>query len=361
VDYYRRAVDSQIEIYHTRPSRRFIMCTLAGYFPILDRMADGTLAAIVRGGDLHVGERGWLGIVTSPDGGESWSHVRMVAAEGPDNRNQAFGVTSTGTAVLVYIKGDDYVNGEFQWNLPAKEAPDSVYLRRSQDSGWKWNAEERICPIPDATDANPYGRIIELSDGTLLMNVYGATATTTQGCTWVVRSYDGGKTWGDPSLIAERFTETGLVSLPSGRIIAMMRGSLATLEDRVWQADSEDGGYTWNEPRPITDPGEHPADILCLQDGRLLLTFSHRHPPFGVRALVSSDEGQTWNQDQRCTLAWESCTIDCGYPSSIQRDDGKIVTAYYAYESQGPWSMWLPERPVGIHAAAVIYDCDDLP
>lgn len=361
MDYYRRSIDSCIEIYRARPSQRFIMCTLAGYFPVLQRLPEGTLAAIVRGGDLHVGERGCLGIVTSHDGGESWSRVQIIAADGPDNRNQAFGVTSNGTLVLAYMKGDQYINGEFQWCVPSRPAPAPIYIRRSIDGGVRWSAERREFPIAAANTANPYGKIIELPSGVLLMNVYGTTASMPQGCTWVVRSYDDGLTWTDVSVVATGFSETGLLALPAGRIIAMMRGDLATLEDRVWQAISDDGGYTWSLPTPVTDPGEHPADIIRLLDGRLLATFSHRHPPFGVRALISSDEGKTWKLNERITLAWESRTVDCGYPSSIQRPDGKVVTAYYTYESDGPWAMWLPDRPVGVHAAAVIYDSMHLP
>lgn len=359
--YYRRAADSQIEIFRARPCKRFIMCTMAGYFPVLQKLADGMLAAIVRGGDLHVGERGWLGITTSVDGGESWSHVEMVASEGPDNRNPAFGQTSAGTLLLAYMKLDAYDNGEWQRGAPPRELPPPVYLRRSSDGGRSWGEEETVYPIANATGLSPYGKIVELPEGTLLMSLYGGTAEDSGVCAWVARSIDDGRTWRDVSCIAQGFSETGLVSLPSGKIIAMLRGRTSTPEDNIWQAESWDGGYTWSEPRPITDSKEHPADIIRLANGRLLLTFSHRQPPHGVRALVSRDEGETWEFDQKIILVAESRNYDCGYPSSVQRDDGKIFTAYYAYESLGPWEMWRREFPVGIHAAGVLYDENDLP
>jgi hypothetical protein len=361
MDYYRRKADSQIEIYRTRPCKRFIICTMAGYFPVLQKLANGTLAAIVRGGDLHVGERGWLGITTSIDGGESWSHVRVISNEGPDNRNPAFGQTSAGTLLLAYMKLDAYDNGEWQRGAPPRKLPPPFYLRRSSDGGCSWGKEERVYPIADATGLSPFGKIIGLPDGTLLMSLYGAAQDEAGVRAWVVRSTDDGRSWGDPSCIAHGFNETALVSLPSGKLIAMLRGDTSTPEDSVWQAESQDGGYSWSEPRPITDAKEHPADIIRLDSGRLLLTFSHRQPPHGVRALVSRDQGRTWELDQKITLVAESRNYDCGYPSSVQRDDGKILTAYYAYESLGPWEMWRTEFPVGIHAAAVLYDENDLP
>ncbi|MBC7816421.1 MAG: exo-alpha-sialidase, partial [Planctomycetaceae bacterium] len=48
---------------------------------------------------------------------------------------------------------------------------------------------------------------------------------------------------------------------------------------------------------------------------------------FGVLTKLSGDEGRTWTAPLRLA---ESLDSDCGYPSSVQRADGKIVTAYYA-------------------------------
>jgi hypothetical protein len=49
-----------------------------------------------------------------------------------------------------------------------------------------------------------------------------------------------------------------------------------------------------------------------------------------VLAKFSSDEGQTWGAPLRLAQTLES---DCGYPSSVQRADGKIVTAWYSKAS----------------------------
>jgi hypothetical protein len=66
-----------------------------------------------------------------------------------------------------------------------------------------------------------------------------------------------------------------------------------------------------------------------LADGRLLLTFGRRiEGRFGIAARFSNDEGKTWGPP--LTLINDLLTRDCGYPSSVQRPDGTIVTAYYA-------------------------------
>ena len=44
-------------------------------------------------------------------------------------------------------------------------------------------------------------------------------------------------------------------------------------------------------------------------------------------ARLSADEGRTWGEPLRLVRLPKT---DCGYPSSVQRADGQIVTAYYA-------------------------------
>jgi len=48
------------------------------------------------------------------------------------------------------------------------------------------------------------------------------------------------------------------------------------------------------------------------------------------------------------------------YPSSVQLDDGAILTAYYVYESFGPFRAVVGTN-MGIHAALVKYDETALP
>jgi hypothetical protein len=43
---------------------------------------------------------------------------------------------------------------------------------------------------------------------------------------------------------------------------------------------------------------------------------------------LSSDDGNTWTSP--LTVVSDAMSADCGYPSSVQRPDGKIVTVYYA-------------------------------
>lgn len=49
---------------------------------------------------------------------------------------------------------------------------------------------------------------------------------------------------------------------------------------------------------------------------------------YGVVVRFSGDDAATWSEP--FTLIDDLASGDSGYPSSVQRADGKIVTAYYA-------------------------------
>ena len=68
-----------------------------------------------------------------------------------------------------------------------------------------------------------------MPDGSLLLSVSGRTSQDEPGRVFVVRSYDGGRTWGQPSVVAHDpenaigFGEPPLLRLSSGRLLTMIR------------------------------------------------------------------------------------------------------------------------------------------
>lgn len=112
---------------------------------------------------------------------------------------------------------------------------------------------------------------------------------------YLLRSRDGGKSWGDPTLIAKDYNETALAVLPDGRLAAALRSAHG---QSVSICFSDDGGRTWTAPKRITNDNEHPGDLVVLPDGQLVLTYGERNRPFGVRALISADGGKTWNSEE---------------------------------------------------------------
>ena len=326
---------------------RYLVCSTQGYFPVLVRTGKQALAVIYRTGGTHVSACATLAVSTSADGGKCWSDPVEITPRWEDSRNPAFGVNARGDLLAAYWKAcmDCYVdepNGP-QWKrLKARGKVPTMFVRRSPDNGrtwskeWPYNSELLMLP-------SPYGRIIAAPDGTLLMPVYGTPRRKRKGVNDIsilLRSRDGGKTWGDESLVAAGHNETSHVFLPGGRLLAAARsesGHVATLF-------SDDGGRTWGKPVQVTRNGEHPADLTLLASGAVQLTFGRRIRPMGCGVLLSVDGGQTWDTGHEVLLAGDGVRNgDLGYPSTVQLADGMIVTAlYYASgsETSGDWGNW---------------------
>ena len=116
-------------------------------------------------------------------------------------------------------------------------------------------------------------------------------------------------------------------------MLSFLRSSDPQEDACLFQSESYDSGYTWSKPHRVTGPKQHPADIIRLSDGRLFLAFSNRTAPYGVWAMTSDDEGKTWNRDRTAILSADSGTWDCGYPSTVELEGGRLYTAYYAIDS----------------------------
>jgi hypothetical protein len=94
---------------------------------------------------------------------------------------------------------------------------------------------------------------------------------------------------------------------------------------------SKDDGKSWMSiAQPVTtdDPfGGNPPSLTRLGDGRLLLTYGVRTPPYRIAARMSSNNGRTWSDE--IVLRNDGAMWDIGYVRSVQRPDGNVVTVYY--------------------------------
>ena len=79
-------------------------------------------------------------------------------------------------------------------------------------------------------------------------------------------------------------------------------------------------------PEPIGVWGL-PSHLLRLKDDRLLMSYGHRRKPLGNQARLSEDGGRTWLAPM--ILSGDGITGDLGYPSTVQLDDGSLVSVWY--------------------------------
>jgi hypothetical protein len=111
---------------------------------------------------------------------------------------------------------------------------------------------------------------------------------------------------------------------------------------------SQDNGSTWSYMnRPVADTGKggNPPTLNRLSDGRLCMIYGYRNAPYGMRAKLSQDNGLTWEDE--IILRSDGGSHDIGYPRTVERPDGTLVTVYYYNDAMGgscyiAATLWKP-------------------
>ena len=150
------------------------------------------------------------------------------------------------------------------------------------------------------------------------------------------RSKDDGKTWSlegivnTPEGYNPRFLcEPHVIELPSGRLYGVIRLSDYSTNPHTYTmftTYSDDGGKTWT-PLKETGADGMPGHLMLHSSGALVLSYGKRYEPYGEFAMVSYDNGETWEENY--TIFENACDPDLGYPASVELSDGKILTVYY--------------------------------
>lgn len=176
-----------------------------------------------------------------------------------------------------------------------------------------------------------------------------------EGWPFAAHTKDGGKTWQFQSWIGTQPGKGGYSIMPStvrlsaNELLSFIRRRADSDQTKNWWIEpyrSLDNGKTWilEEENKIENAG-NPAHMLKLPDGRLIVTYGYRRAPFGIRARISGDQGKTWSED--IILRKDGGNWDLGYPRTILRNDGKLVTVYYFNDASSEYryiasTIWAP-------------------
>jgi hypothetical protein len=320
-------------------------------FPGLTRAANGDLlVSFCTQFDCQPGGEAFL--IRSMDEGRTWDcPVTLVRSRKQDGCiNLSVGLTTLKDGTVLYPCCDTKITRK--WDQHEAD----LLILRSRDHGTTWSD-----PIPIHTDViEPfaYGKILELRNGDLLCPIWGKRKTDEPWRTGLVRSRDGGETWGEHVTIGydpltripspqnevvhcAGFNEATLVELPDGPILAVLRQQGVGPDVRqLFQCLSPDGGLTWSSPQPIALWGTSPS-LHLTESGLLLLGYrNHMGNPQGlatpgVGISVSEDFGATWKghrlleDPQGYQYQHE---FEAGYPAFLDLNRHRTMVVFYSFD-----------------------------
>lgn len=324
-------------------------------WPTVARTAEGEILVVYSGGrESHVCPFGRVELMRSKDDGETWSFPRVLL-DGPiDDRDAGLLVTSQGTILVTTFTSLAYEDGKLKsktsslsaeqrkrWlgahqRISAEQRQQELgcWMIRSTDGGVTWSSRY------DSLVNSPHGPI-QLSSGRLLYP--GVSLWNNTRAVGVCESADDGASWSwlagiepRPGDDPENYHELHGVEAADGRIIVQIRNHNKMNQRETLQCESTDGGRTWSKPHTIGVWGL-PSHLLRLKDDRLLMTYGHRRKPLGNQARVSDDHGKTWSRPM--VLQDDATSGDLGYPSTVQLDDGSLLSVWYELVEGSPHAV----------------------
>lgn len=294
-------------------------------WPNLTVLPDGAIIATIYSLPSHGGGEGDAQCWASTDQGKTWTLSGTPAAHDPNTcrMNLAAGLARNGDLLVLCSGWDKHDMKALRHTRILKPL-----VSRSSDGGRTWQVSREFPKEENMSEFIPFGDIIQAQDGSLCVTAYAQTPGS-KGFTYhsyFLRSVDDGRTWERAAIIAKEHNETALIQLPDGTWLAAARCGPMDLYA------SGDNGKTW-ELGLSTASSQHPGHFLRLSEGRVVLTHGDRRAGVeGVGARISSDDGRTWSPVSM-PLA-RALHRDCGYPSSIQLPDGRVLTAFYAKQTE---------------------------
>lgn len=275
-------------------------------FPAVTALRDGELLLTVRAGSSKDSADERVELWRSADGGRTWAGPQPLppAIDGATGTLKLCYLTETarGRLVAAAMWVDRSTRPGAPLFNPATEGcpPMAILLSDSADGGRTW-APWRRAPLPaELGPPSLTSPLLALADGALAMSIESNKAYDDAG-PWrqravLLRSGDGGRTWGEPRVAAR--DERGRIFnwdlrlglAPDGRIASFAwtydreRGAYLNIHRRL----SADGGRTWSaaEDLGFADQAGRPA---VLPDGRVVLPWVDRFGSRSIRAGLAPD------------------------------------------------------------------------
>ncbi len=231
--------------------------------------------------------------------------------------------------------GIDFTHPDFAMTIRMTDANGgSSRFYYSIDRGNNWDGPFRL-PQFDTKGIAARTDYIVNSKHDCLLFLTAAKSDGREGRPLCVRTTDGGQSWKFVSWIGTEPIGYGImpssIRITSNELLTAIR-CRDPKKSWIETYRSLDDGQSWNlDTIPAPDLGEgNPPSMIRMSDGRVAITYGYRAEPFSIRGRLSSDGGRSWGEE--IILRGNGGGRDVGYPQTVQRRDGKLVTIYYFHD-----------------------------
>ncbi len=312
-------------------------------WPTIAKLQNGTIAVGASGYRVeHICPFGKGVVSFSGDNGEHYSKPEIIIDTVLDDRDVGLTVfDEKGLIVTSFNNSTDFQRYNM---LQTKECFDYINSVSLYDEGAALGINFRISTdygksfskIYKSPISSPHGPV-QLNDGTILW-VGRVLGVRNQLQAHIIDPENGNMSF-QGEISTDGFDEINFyepyaIQLPDGKIICHLRAendeeTMFTL----FQTVSYDNGKTWSKPRQIIpDNSGAPSHLLLHSSGVLIAAFSRRTLPYGIRVIFSTDGGETWSEEHSLYENYDS--DDLGYPSTVELDDGSLLTVFYARDTE---------------------------
>lgn len=296
-------------------------------------------------GPTHTDPNSYLVLVRSKDGGLTWTKEPELIFAHPLGGSQ--------DPCMVQLSDGSIVCTSYGWALVPPEGVEKLkdaashggfyflggYILRSDDGAKTWKGPFVPIPIPGTSAKDALGKPVasfnrgamtQGKDGRLYWAVAGRDGGDGPTQVHLMISSDRGETWTYSCPIAKddkiTFNETSMIETKKGDLVAFIRTEGS--DGNLVYARSTDRGKSFG---PWQNGGffGHPFQATHLKDGRILLVYGYRQPPFGIRAKILDAECTNIETAPEFVLRDDGGSTDIGYPWAAQLPDGRILVAYY--------------------------------
>ncbi|HRU04778.1 MAG TPA: sialidase family protein, partial [Candidatus Brocadiia bacterium] len=300
---------------------------------VLLAFCEGRVGGMSDTGEIHMCMR------RSPDLGETWEPMRVIARDGANTMGNPCPVQDRDTGdiwmLMTHNLGEDR---ETQIVERTSKGTRTAWVMKSGDDGATWTTPRDITAGVKAPDWTWYatgpGVGIQLASGRLLIPCDHMVAVSKVAGAHAVFSDDHGRTWRRGAAIQPGVNECQAVELKDGSVMMNMRnhrGAERTVYTRA-VAISRDGGETWG---PVSFAPElvEPrcqASICRWTPGPGGLLFAN--PASATRdhmtVKMSRDEGKTW------PVARALHEGPAAYSCLAALPDGRAACLYEAWDGE---------------------------